>query len=76
MLLSIAILLCTTVDNWPIPCSVKAKGKVGRNFKVWRWSQFATTSLTSSFVNSKRKDVGNLAMLRFACSFRRFVVTP
>ena len=50
MLLSIAILLCTTVDNWPIPCSVKAKGKVGRNFKVWRWSQFATTSL--DFFNS------------------------
>lgn len=38
-----AFLLCKTVDNCAIPCSVNAYGKVGRYFSGARWLQFATT---------------------------------
>ncbi len=75
MLVSMAFLLCKTVDSCPIPCSVNAYGNVGRYFSDLRWLQFATTSSRSASVRVNRKLLGNLSELRLACWFKRFVVT-
>ena len=46
------------------PCSVKAHGNVGENFRLPRWSQFVTTSSRSDAVNRTRKSDGKRLAFR------------
>ncbi len=64
MLVSIATRLFRTVAAMIAPCSVKASGKVPENLSLRRWSQIATTSSISAFVNSKTKSAGKRSLFR------------